>query len=540
MTFLAREGAGVGLFLLFFLAPFEPRFTLPLGPIGLSLLESVAIPIFLFVLIEVARSPHRISSPPLAIRALILFAIVALVSAMLAAENPARAFKFALRLCAMTSLAALVARLDEERILLALRGLSVAGVMVAGLALAEGLGVRSLDVFLGAFREMPFNVAGVRRATGGSEYPNLGGAMLVYALLSGLTLLKDRRVARVVLGVILTGGLAFTYSRGAWLAGLAGLIALALTERGPGRFLPPVVYVALLGAFVGREEITQLRLGAENAYDFYAAAYVVPEEYVFAGSERALVPVTVTNIGQKPWRVAEQFHLGYHLYETAGRPLLEGPRTDLPRDILQGESITIQAEVRVPAKAGRYLVLWDLVHEDTTWFSGQGVRPGVVRLVVGRPLKDDIVVVQDEAVRQIPDSLAWRPSRIELWRIAARLWAQHPFLGVGPDNFRWRYGTVVGKTAFDTRVFANNLFFELAATLGTLGLATFLSAVGFALWSGYAGAPNSMSARAAFVLLVAMTVHGLADYLFAFTGHYLVLGLALGAAARPASSATER
>ena len=519
------------LFILFLMAPFEPRFTVSLGFMGVSLVEAIAIPSFLVA--AIARLRFRdIWTPHPAIRALILFSLVALISAALAAESPMRAFKFALRLGAMTALAVLAARLGEREVRFAFSGLALSGVVAAGLAIAEGLGARRLDFFLGAFREMPFNVAGVRRATGGSEYPNLGAAMLVYALLSGASLLKKRQGLRAAFVVLLAGGLAFTYSRGAWLAGLAGLMALAVTESGLRRFVPSAVYVLLLGAFVAREEITQLRLGSENANDFYSAVYVVPPEYTFSPGERTLVPVTLTNTGQKPWRVDEQFHLSYHLFETAAKPLIDGPRSDLPRDVRPGESVTIQAEVRIPAKAGRYLLLWDLVHEDTTWFSGQGVRPGAVRLRSGNPASATDAIREDDAVRAIPDALGWRPSRLKLWRIAARMWAANPFFGVGPDNFRWTYGTAAGKAAFDTRVFANNLFFELAATVGTLGLASFLAALVFAVSSAYAGASLSPSACAAFAVLVAMTVHGLTDYLFAFTGHYLVLGLAMGTAAR--------
>ncbi len=527
------------LFILFLMAPFEPRFTVPLGFMGVSLVEAIAIPTFLVVAIALLRS-RDISTPPPAIRALILFALVAFVSAALAAESPMRALKFALRLCAMTALAALVSQLGEGEVASAFRGLALSGVAVAGLAIAEGLGVRSLDSFLGGFREMPFNVAGVRRATAGSEYPNLGAAMLVYALLAGVALLENRPELRATFVFLLTGGLAFTYSRGAWLAGFAGLAALASTEAGLRRFTPSAVYLSLLGLFVAREEITQLRLGSENANDFYAAVYRVPPEYAFAPGERTLVPVTVTNTGQKPWRVEEQFHISYHLYETAARPLTDGPRSDLPRDVLPGDSVTIQAEVRIPPKAGRYLLLWDLVHEDTTWFSGQGVRPGAVRLLAGDPPMAADAIREDDAVRAIPDALGWRPSRLELWRLAARMWASNPFFGVGPDNFRWTYGLVAGKAVFDTRVFANNLFFELAATVGTFGLAAFLAALMFALQSGYPGSSISPSSCAAFALLVAMTVHGLTDYLFAFTGHYLTLGLALGTAVRSAESAAKK
>jgi O-antigen ligase len=199
---------------------------------------------------------------------------------------------------------------------------------------------------------------------------------------------------------------------------------------------------------------------------------------------------------------------------------------------MPGESVTLDANLRAPKRPGEYLLMWDLVHEDTTWFSGQGVKPGVARLIVGAPSASAPAVAEADAVKAIPDTLGWRPSRLDLWKIAVRMWAENPFFGVGPDNFRWRYGTMAGKTAFDTRVFANNLYLEFAATLGTLGGAAFCASLGFALLNGWRLAPRSETALIALSILVAMSVHGLADYLLAFTGHYLVFGFAVGVLSR--------
>lgn len=513
------------------LAPFEPRFTVPLGPFHLSLVEAVALPCF-GVLAFTSTGRGLTSS----LLALALMVQVSLVSASLAEPDPGRALKFALRLVAMIVFAALVARLEDRDLRWGFGALSVSGGCAAVLALLEGLGLRSLDVFLGAFREIPFNVAGVRRATAGSEYPNLGAAMIFYALLAGVTLLRSWPRARAIFVLVLATGLAHTYSRGAWLAGLAGLLVVAWFESGRGRFVPVGLYLGVLGVFVGSAEISQIRFGGENANDFYAATYETPRRFAMDPGARVLVPVTVRNVGRRPWRRAEEVHLSYHLYASSKRPLVDGPRTDLPRDVLPGESVTMDAILRAPANEGEYLLMWDLVHEDTTWFSGQGVKPGVARLTVGRGPVAARSVPEAEALAAIPDTLAWRPSRLELWRLAARMWSANPFFGVGPDNYRWTYGTLAGKATFDTRVFSNNMFLEFAATLGTLGLAAFCAAVGFAIVNGCRYARDSRATLMALSILVAMMIHGLADYVLAFTGHYLVFGLAMGAASRRAAT----
>ena len=523
--------ARISLALLLLIAPFEPRFTIPLGLFHVSLVEAVALPCFVALAISVRRQDWlRLPAPSLL--ALGLMVAVSLVSASLAVPDPGRALKFALRLGAMGGFAWLVSRLTERDLRWGFGALAGSGGAASILALLEGSGVRSLDVFLGAFREIPFNVAGVRRATAGSEYPNLGAAMIFYALLAGVVLLRSRPRRRALLVLLLASGLAFTYSRGAWIAGLAGLLVAAWFESGRGRFVPIVLYLGVLGLFVGSAEISQIRFGGENANDFYAATYDAPPQFAMDPSARIVVPITVRNVGRRPWRKSEEIHLSYHLYESSKRPLVDGPRTDLPRDVLPGETVTIDAILRAPANEGEYLLMWDLVHEDTTWFSGQGVKPGVARLVVGRGSASDPLASEAEALKAIPDTLAWRPSRAELWRLAARMWSANPFFGVGPDNYRWTYGEVAGKPTFDTRVFSNNMFLEFAATLGTFGLASFGVALTLALLNEWRRAAGSEVSLIALSILVAMTVHGLADYLLAFTGHYLVFGFAMGALSR--------
>ncbi|MBP9947696.1 MAG: O-antigen ligase family protein [Vicinamibacteria bacterium] len=521
------------LFALLLVAPFEPRFTVPLGAFRVSLVEAVGLVCFMALTAVWIRRGRSLRLSP-ALLALGLFVFVCLVSASLAAVDPGRSLKFALRLGAMGGFALLVSRLDASETIWGFRALLISGSMAAALALAEGLGVRALDVFLGVFRETPFNVAGLRRATGGSEYPNLGAGMMVYALLAGVVLLRSRPVLRSALVVLVAGGLAFTYSRGAWVAGLVGLLALAAFERrreGVRRPLVPVaLYLIVLGVFVGSDEISRIRFGGESASDFYRATYETPRHLALDPGARVPVRVKITNVGRRPWGKEEAIHLSYHLYEDAERPLVDGPRTLLPRDVRPGESATLEATLLAPTRAGEYLLMWDLVHEHTTWFSGQGVKPGVARLIVGQVTGSTGPAPPSEtqALTAIAETIAWRPSRLELWGIAARMWAAYPFFGAGPDNFRWTHGTLAGKAAFDTRVFANNTFLEFAATLGTFGLSAFAAVLIFALLAGFRAAARADEALIAFAILVAMTTHGLADYLLAFTGHYLVFGFAVG------------
>jgi O-antigen ligase len=115
---------------------------------------------------------------------------------------------------------------------------------------------------------------------------------------------------------------------------------------------------------------------------------------------------------------------------------------------------------------------------------------------------------------------------------------------VGPDNFRRLYGSAAGHPSWDTRVFANNTLLEAAATTGALGLLALggtLIATALSAGRGLrdAGAPGS-TAGALFAVTIGLAAHGVVDYVLAFTGHYLLFGLVVGAAAglgRPEAAA---
>ncbi|HEX6739839.1 MAG TPA: O-antigen ligase family protein, partial [Vicinamibacteria bacterium] len=382
------------------------------------------------------------------------------------------------------------------------------------------------------------------RATAFTEYPNLAAAFILYGLqaLTGLALAARHAWRLLLPGALLFAlGLLFTYSRGALVATAVGLLALAALLLWARRARParlPLAAAAVLGAtaasFAWGGEIFRLRLGSEGTEAFYAVRYQLADTSLrLAPGERRVVKVQVTNLGQKTWAIDEAFHLSYHWYDQQRVKLEEGGRTRLPRDLAHGESALLLAEVRAPRQEGQYLLVWDMVHEHTTWFTGQGVAPAVVPTVVsGSP--QPAPPPPAEAV--VPD-VAWRPGRWELWRLARDMWRERPLLGVGPDNFRWLHGPRAGQALWDSRVFANNLYLEAAATTGTLGLLALLAALGTALVAAArrilaAADLQELAAPAAlFAALAAVAAHGMVDYLLAFTGHYLVLGLLVGLAA---------
>jgi hypothetical protein len=549
----ADESAGAAAWLLGGLAvllPFEPRRpVLELGPLTLTPLEVLAALASLGLAWSGARRlPGLLRRPPLPLLLIAAYALVHLASAAFAPAHPGLALKFAARMAAMAAFAFLVAAAPAAAQRASLVGLAVAGGLVGAAASLEGWGLRALDPWLDHFREMPFNVAGSRRATAFTEYPNLAAGFVMYGLQAavGLAVAAARPLQWAAPAALVSAlGLLFTYSRGALVATACGLIAAALLlgRRHRSWARPPLAALAMLGAtaaaFAWGGEIFRLRLGSEGTTRFYAVAYR-PEEPTLqlVPGETRTTRVQVTNLGQKTWAVNEAFHLSYHWYDQQRVQLEEGGRTRLPRDLAHGESAMLLAEVRAPLREGRYLLVWDMVHEHTTWFSGQGVPPAVVPAVVSTSPQPAAEPLPPEMV---PD-VAWRPGRWELWRLALDMWKERPLLGVGSDNFRWLHGPRARQPMWDSRVFANNLYLEAAATTGTLGLLAVAGTLGAALaaaarrLASAEGAPDAAVAAAVLAGLAAVAVHGTVDYVLAFTGHYLVFGLLIGLAAALGSS----
>jgi O-antigen ligase len=347
--------------------------------------------------------------------------------------------------------------------------------------------------------------------------------------------------------------LVLTLSRGGLIALFIILCAGAvygLRTKVRSLWLSAGISVVLLLAFAALTIVWNptvgLRLSTETEQTWYRAQYTAPDQLEAKPGEVMLVPVRVINTSVRRWDSGgdQPFMLGYHLLDSAGATVTyDGARTRLPHDLAPGEELVLDAEVHAPESAETYTIQWDMVQEAVSWFSWKGTPIAETALVVlGEP-------VQAATIPELPaptDLTITRPTaeRRELWLAALKMAADRPILGVGPDNFRWRYGDYTGLDAWNTNIHANNLYLEWLADTGIPGLLLFLVASWNILRAASRGLHVSANpVQAAYRLgllgsLMAWYLHGMVDYFYEFTPTFVVFWMIVGLSLRIAEEET--
>jgi hypothetical protein len=96
--------------------------------------------------------------------------------------------------------------------------------------------------------------------------------------------------------------------------------------------------------------------------------------------------ITLGNTSRRTWqaRGPSPVRLSYHWLDAGGKAVhWDGARTDLPRDLPPGQRVTLNARVVAPAQPGSYLLHWDLLQENVTWFSAREAGGPKLPLAVG-------------------------------------------------------------------------------------------------------------------------------------------------------------
>jgi O-antigen ligase len=182
-----------------------------------------------------------------------------------------------------------------------------------------------------------------------------------------------------------------------------------------------------------------------------------------------------------------------------------------------------------------------------TWLSERGVSAYAANLfVAGAATSGSTGTAPSDTgpVDVWPDRVA-QPGRLALWSAAVAMIGEAPLLGIGPGGFRQAYGTYLGMERWDGRVSANDLYLELGATTGLLGLGAFLLVVGGVLLVALRSMRHHAE-RTTWIVhaclvgaIVAFLVHGVFDYFLAEPAPALVFWTLLGlcvALARPAGT----
>jgi hypothetical protein len=127
-----------------------------------------------------------------------------------------------------------------------------------------------------------------------------------------------------------------------------------------------------------------------------SAVYTTTSTLSTAPQGTTSATVKVENTGTLPWPSSGTLaiSIGYHLLAAGADPYepitpfskgviayAQGVRP-LPRDVEPGQSVSITFALKAPVTAGKYRVVWDMEQGSETWFTAQGVLPGVTTLNV--------------------------------------------------------------------------------------------------------------------------------------------------------------
>jgi hypothetical protein len=361
------------------------------------------------------------------------------------------------------------------------------------LGIGEALRWTPIVPVLEVFKVAPTRVGGDLRVSASFQYATIAAMYfeMVAPLAIVLAVTAQRRWAQLLgvgIAVVCTVNVVLSLTRAGMLtlvAIYAALIVVACVRGSLRRvLLPTLVSAAALVGGVGllfaHDQVFDLRLQTESDADWYAAVYSAPTALNLEANRASTIDLDVRNEGRITWTSSgnHPFALGYRWLTDDGTEVLDIAPSEVPlaRDVAPGETIHLQARVVVPdVPAGRYRLDWGMLQRDVLQFDERGWEDAETRVSIAREFAGGA----QPAVSPRDDGEApWVVGRLDLWGAATRLIAAHPLLGLGPDNFRHYYGGELGLEAWDERVTANNMYLEVLADFGVLGLAAFGWVVG--------------------------------------------------------------
>lgn len=450
---------------------------------------------------------------------------------------------------------------------------AVLAVVVAAIGILEGQFDVVLEPMLRFFRPRQTFDDGLWRLTSTFSHANQTAAWLAMSL--PFLLVAAVRAARslwlwTLAFVLVWWALLSTQGRGGIVAGLLVLLAMLIahlvqrsTRKRAALLLGALVFVSTVRIWTSPPLAARFHLG--NPGPAFAASYDCPARLTLLPGERAEIAIEIANQGFATWRGtgAYPYHTSYHLYDLGrlDEEPREGIRGELPEEIPPGATVQIVAPLLAPSDPGLYLVAWDVVRETVLWFTWCDVVPGLTMLQVSSPdlryeewydgmpasarlawldrlAKEHHAEVQramgysgGDSTRSVASMSDPSPldrskiSRIVLWRVALDLFRERPLTGWGPDTFRYRCSERAGLPEENTDLQAHNLYLELLATSGILGLVAWLLILGALLLPAVRSLAFARSlpveAWAWAACVVTFCLHGWVD---SFFGSYELMG----------------
>ncbi len=480
--------------------------------------------------------------------------LVALVSALQAPDYGDDALRFVWRLIAAAFVLLVTLRVarDPGQLVGLLWAIAIGAGASALLGLGEALGWSALDPVLRLFKVAPTRVGGELRAGASFQYATIAAMYfeMVAPLAIVLTSTARRRVLKVLgpgIAVACTANVVLSLTRAGVLTlfvAYALLVALAFARSTRWRTLlaPTLVSAAVLvgglALLLLRNPVFDLRLASESDAEWYGAAYSAPATLSLRPGQLASVMLEVRNEGRITWVSSGKhpFALGYRWLSADGTQVLDLPAAEVPLagNVPPGEAVALRALVQVPnLPAGTYRLDWGMLQRDVLQFYERGWA-NASTLVSVNASSDSGVAVSPSARERDDGEAPWVVGRLYLWGAATRMIAAHPLLGVGPDNFRHFYGAELGLESWDERVQANNLYLEVLADMGVLGLAAFLWVIAAPLRRALRALRAPLDERQRLLILglmvavAAFLLHGLLDSFLAFTPTALLFWALLG------------
>ncbi len=502
--------------------------------------------------------------------AMAMFALVQILTAILAPEFRANALRSAAKTCIGVVLAIVAADLSLRRDsrkkkfsdvkINAIAAVALAGLTMALLGFGDWIGIKSFSRIVTLFEPTKYFLGDSVRFVSTMEYPNTAASFLSVSLCATLALIISRvsvrhrdpwRKTLVLIPILILGAaISLTYSRGALAATIVAVAVATWVWRDQFRFeyswvasglCLAVLFAGAWPSYLVRHAAESFIPPAQKRNAHYGWNANAPTKHLSPGKIYD-EDIAVQNSSPDSWR-SNVFGLAYRWYslkDSQNSPLQVA--TEFHTDILPTQRVRVRVSFKTPMEEGEYLLIWfvidrrDQIHEVKDSYS-----PGIMCVVsagMAKPAESFSPKAQrylgaiSEERRALSKALI--PQRWELWAAALRMFWSRPLVGLGPDSFRLRKQEFMEVPGGDETILANNLYLELLSESGILGLLSFLWVIwelGRRIFSRRFRIEASGNLTVGYFGVAYLTVwmaHGMVDYFFKFTPTFVLFWLILG------------